>query len=221
MSIGEGVSVVRVETTEDLHATSEVLRSVFISEKNWANDEGNLVPDSDLGNDGLSWFIARLHGTPVGAVRVLYELPLDLYEEYDIKMLDPSLDVEAFIRNNRIAEVGRFAVKTDKRGQLTVAAALMRAVASEAISKRCTHFITDVFEGEPNSPYEFHTRVLGFKPVAYHDHGELKAEYRRITMLLDLRQAYERMKTKRSWLARHIFSAWSDELHEIAAGAAG
>jgi len=213
------VTVARVDSDRDREDALQVLRSVYIDEKAWAPTNDELLPETDLGNDGLSWFLARVDNRPVGAVRVLYDLPLDLYEDYGIKVLDPSIDVKRFLTENRIAEVGRFAVCSEERGHFLVAVALVRAVATETIARGFTHFITDVFEGEPNSPYEFHTRVLGFEPVAFHDHGELQASYRRITMLLDLRRAYDRMKSRRSWLARQIFAAWDDDMHRIAAGA--
>jgi len=68
--------------------------------------------------------------------------------------------------------------------------------------------VTDVFEDDPKSPYRFHSRVLGFEPVATHEHGELSARGRRITMLLDIQQAYKRLRAKRSWMFRFITDGW-------------
>lgn len=216
------VSVRRVEGHEDRAQALAVLQRVYVDEKRWvraADRNEQLLPEADLQTDQVSWFLATLAGEPVGVVRVLYQLPLDLYREYGFKLLDGQLDVERFLRQNRIAEVGRFGVVAQQRGRLMVAAALMRAAATDTFRRGFTHYITDVFENEPNSPYEFHTRVLGFVPVATHAHGELLASNRRITMLLDLRRAYERLRAKRSWLARYIFATWDDRLHAIAAGA--
>jgi hypothetical protein len=210
------VTAVRVETEEQRQLALGVLRGVYVEEKGWAPSEATLVPTSDLGTDALSWFVACASGRPVGVVRVLYQLPLDLYRSYALKTADPNLDAERFLRSNRVAEVGRFAVLPECRGDLMVAAVLMRAAATETFARGYTHFITDVFEEDPHSPFGFHTRVLGFEPVATHEHGELQAKGRRVTMVLDLRHAYRRLSLKRSWIYRFITEGWDESLHPAA-----
>ena len=54
----------------------------------------------------------------------------------------------------------------EHRGNLMLAAALMRAATREMVLRGYTHVITDVFEDDPHSPLGFHTRVMGFRPVA-------------------------------------------------------
>jgi len=153
-------------------------------------------------------------------LRVLYDPPYLQYAAYGLKLLDPSLRVEEFIRDNRIAEVGRFAVQPEFRGQFMVAAALMRSATEETVARGYTHLVTDVFEDDPHTPYHFHTRVLGFLPVATHDVGELHCRSRRITMLLDLNAAYERLNKGGSWLFRYLTSGWDQALHRRLGGAA-
>jgi hypothetical protein len=206
------VTAVRVETEEQRKLSLEVLKGVHVQEKAWAPSEVVLVPKSDLGAPSLSWFVACVRDKPVGVVRVLYELPLDLYEGYALEALDPDLAADHFLRSNRVAEVGRFAVLPAFRGELMVAAVLMRAAATETFARGYTHFVTDVFEDDPHSPMGFHTRVLGFEPVATHDHGELAAPGRRITMVLDLARAYRRLRLKRSWIYRFITEGWDEAM---------
>ena len=93
-----------------------------------------------------------------------------------------------------------------------IAVALMKAACTETVRRGFTHYITDVFEGEAHSPYRFHTRVMGFKTVATHDVGELNCPNRRLTMILDLREAYNRLGTKSARLLRYLTQDWSADM---------
>ena len=75
------------------------------------------------------------------------------------------------------------------------------------------YYITDVFEGERHSPYNFHTRVLGFQPVATHDTGEMACNLRRITLLLNIRAAYRRLRLSRTRLYEILVGDWPEDLH--------
>ena len=117
------------------------------------------------------------------------------------------------MRRHRIAEVGRFAVVAEERGNLLLAAALMRAATEEMVARGYTHLITDVFEDDPHSPLGFHTRVMGFEPVATHECGELNCDSRRITLVLDLKSSYKRLKARGNWVFRHLTADWPDARH--------
>ncbi|CAM2065342.1 N-acetyltransferase domain-containing protein [Sulfidibacter corallicola] len=212
MSFKDELSVSKIKTSEQREAALEVIQAVFQEEKGWVPDREKLLPVEDLERDDVSWFVVTRDKKALGVTRVLYTLPIDLYEEYGFQPVNPDLDVEAFIRNNRIAEVGRFAVLPEFRRKIHVAALLMKAASTETVEKGFTHFITDVFESDPNTPYGFHKRVLGFKVVATHDVGELKCQSRRITMLLDFKEAFNCMKRRNSWVFRFITEGWSDKL---------
>ncbi|CAM2009327.1 GNAT family N-acetyltransferase [Acanthopleuribacter pedis] len=212
MSFKDELSVSKIKTSEQRDAALQVIQAVFLEEKGWVPSHEILLPTSDLERDDVSWFMVSREGQALGVTRVLYALPVDLYEEYGFKPVDPSLDVEAFIRNNRIAEVGRFAVLPEFRRKIHIAAMLMRAASTETVEKGFTHYITDVFESDPNTPYGFHKRVLGFKVVATHDVGEMLTDSRRITMLLDFKEAFNCMKRRNSWVFRFITEGWSDKL---------
>lgn len=200
----KSLTIFKIKTPEDREKALDVLEVVYKNEKGWVGDREKMLPLDDLTNENVSWFAVSKKDRILGVTRVLYEIPLELYHEYGFKLTIPGLDVEAFIRNNKIAEVGRFAVLPRYRRTLLVAAHLMRASGVEAVEKGFTHLITDVFEADPNTPYGFHRRVLGFKEVATHDVGELNCDSRRITMLLDLNEAAENLTSKKGWFYRFL-----------------
>ena len=76
-----------------------------------------------------------------------------------------------------------------------------------------THLVTDVFEDDPHTPYGFHTRVMGFLPVATHDLGELHCDSRRITLVLDIGTAYKRLRLNENWLFCYLTREWDETLH--------
>ena len=218
MRTDETISVRRVASESDRSLALEVMRTIYRDEKAWIADDQKLVASSDLTEPNVSWFVASKGDRPVGVVRVLYEPPLGLYAQYGFRMMDPKFDLDAFIRRSRIAEIGRFAVVPDQRRNLLVAASLMRSASRETFELGFSHYITDVFEGEKHSPYEFHTRVMGFLPVATHDVGELNCRNRRITLVLDMRAAYFRLRAANGWLFRHLTEDWPEELHRKLTG---
>jgi hypothetical protein len=210
------VEVTRVETPEAREQALAVLRATYLEEKNWVADQEQMFAQSDLENPDVSWFVCFGAEGPVGVLRVLYDPPLELYREYGFQQIGAGsgIDVEAFLRDNRIAEIGRFAVLPESRRSVVYALSLMRAASEETVRRGYSHYVTDIFEGEKHSPYEFHTRVMGFIPVATHDVGELNTHHRRITLILDLRQAYWRLKTKKKKVYRLLTDGWSEELHQ-------
>jgi ribosomal protein S18 acetylase RimI-like enzyme len=208
------LDVLRVDDEWGRQQALAVMRSTYRDEKNWIADDGRLVAPSDLSSPDISWFVVRLEGQPVGVLRVLYAPPLDLYAQYGFQLVRHDLDLDAFIRSSRIAEIGRFAVSPDQRSNFLVATALMREAVRETVQRGFTHYITDVFEGETHSPFTFHSRVLGFETVATHDVGELNCPNRRITMVLDLAASYRRLSRARGWLYRYLTEGWTEAMRE-------
>jgi hypothetical protein len=210
--LGDSVRVRRIDTPEDRDLAISVLRVIYREEKGWVGDESTQLPAEDLTRDDVSWFLTLVDDQPVGVLRVLYDPPLELYAQYGFETTN-DVDVESFVRSNKIAEVGRFAVLPHYRKHITVVAALMRAASTETVARGYTHYITDVFEDDPHSPLNFHTRVMGFEPVATHDVGELNCDSRRITLVLDLKNAYQRLRAKGSWFYRFLTEGWDEALH--------
>ncbi len=208
------LTVKRVETTQDRHDAIEVLKATYLDEKRWVDNENQMFPEEDLSREVISWFTCYRGRRPVGVVRVLYEPPIELYEEYGFSQIDTDIDVEAFVKHHRIAEIGRFAVIPEYRRFVVFAASLMRAASEETVRLGFSHYVTDVFEGEQHSPYDFHTRVMGFIPVATHEVGELNCANRRITLILDLRQAYYRLKKSKNKIYRMLTEGWTEDMHQ-------
>lgn len=220
MRLDERVSAERVSDEDGRRRAIAVLGATYQREKRWVVDPETQFPASDLARTDLSWFLVEVKSRPMGVrvrpagvVRVLYDPPLAAYASYGLAPIDPSLDIAAMIATSRIAEIGRFAVVPRYRRRLMVAAALMRAAAAETVERGYTHYVTDVFENDPHSPYGFHTRVMGFLPIATHEVGELHHQGRRITMVLDLKAAYQRLRARGNWMFRYLTGQWPEALH--------
>lgn len=219
MATTDRLQVIRVDSEASRALAIEVMRATYKQEKNWITRDEKLFPDDELGNPAVSWFVVLENARPVGTLRVLYDLPLDLYKAYGFKTLG-GINLDEFIRRNRIAEIGRFAVLPEYRRHMVVVGALMREASRETVERGYTHYVTDIFEGEAHSPYNFHTRVLGFQPVATHDTGELNCPNRRITLILDLAEGYARLRSQGGWLFRFFTEGWPPSVHEKLRGSA-
>ena len=189
-----------------------VLESVYRDEKAWTERCQELLPASDLEDEQIAWFLAFQGRRSLGVLRVLYRIPVELYASYAFDLVDDGIDVQAFMRDHKIAEIGRFAVVPAYRDRIQVAMTLMREATAQTVARGYTHYLTDVFENDPNSPYGFHRRILGFETVATHEVGELAHKGRRITMLLDLRAAFQRLRQRRRWVFRTLTMGWNEQL---------
>ena len=125
-------------------------------------------------------------------------------------ILRTGIDVAVFLRTFRLAEICCCAIVPEHRRNLRMAIARMRSATRETIERGFTHHITEVFE---NDPHGFHTRVTGFGLVAAHDHGELHCTSRRITMMLDLKAAYHRLRLRKRWIFRTLIAGCDEGLH--------
>ncbi|WP_342362611.1 GNAT family N-acetyltransferase [Terrarubrum flagellatum] len=207
------VSVHRVVTDADFIGVVSVLDAIYRKEKGWVLDAEGQAPASDRERDDVSWFLASVEGAPVGVLRVLYTPPIEQYAKYQFRRINPKFSIKAYLRDKKFVEIGRFAVTQEYRARFTVATALMQAATHEIVDRGFTHLLTDVFEDDPHSPYGFHTRIMGFHPVATHDRGELRSTSRRITLVLDLKAAYKRLKSRGGRLFRLLTRNWDVAAH--------
>ncbi|NBR84071.1 MAG: GNAT family N-acetyltransferase [Verrucomicrobia bacterium] len=216
------ISVVPIISECERQEALQVLRATYEHEKGWVTDGDQVFSPDDLDRFGVAWFLARRGREPVGVLRVMFNPPLEVYAQYGFSPVPGGVkfDVTQFVKRSRVAEIGRFAVLPAHRKNHYIAAALMRAAARDTLERGFTHYVTDIFEGEQHSPYLFHTRVMGFEPVATHDVGELNCSHRRITMVLDLQSAYLRLRRSGGWLFRYLTADWSEALHRRLAGEA-
>jgi len=191
------LTVRKVETGADRRLVLGGIEQVFRNEKQWISGVATQIPEEVLGSRQVSWFLAEVGGRPAGVIRLLYDPPLELPEEYQV-MFEPGVDVEKLRTAGRYAEIGRFMIKGEFRRNPRIALRLMRAATTEVVERDYTHFITDVFEGEANSPFNFHTRVLGFEVVGKHLFGDLNCSSTRIILTLDILKLYGRIKNSRN-----------------------
>jgi 1-acyl-sn-glycerol-3-phosphate acyltransferase len=182
----------RVASGADLEDAKRVVDEVYVQEKGWMS---NAQLDSFPGGESISWFLVRVHGEPAGLLRVVYDPPLQFPPEYRVE-LAKGVDWAALAAVARVAEVGRFMIRAQFRRNSRIAVELMRVAVREIVERDYSHLITDVFEGDPHSPYDFHTKILGFEEIGSHSHGEMHTDRRRIILALDINQAYLRMRAK-------------------------
>ena len=215
MLVDDSVTSERVSDLSGRREVVDVIRDTYHREKHWVTDPAGQFPEADLDRNDISWFMTKVDGKPAGVMRVHYDPPLAEYAKYGgFEFVDRAPDIEEFCRTNRVAEIGRFAVLPEFRGRFVVAADLMRAATEETVARGFTHFVTDVFEDDPHSPLGFHTRVMGFYRVATHEVGELQSESRRITLVLDLKACYQRLRVRRNWFFRYMTDQWATALHK-------
>jgi hypothetical protein len=214
MKIPRLTRATRVATMADRDKALAVLRATYQQEKGWVHDAASMFPESDLQREDISWFIATRRDEPMGVLRVLYEPSIEQYHKYALNPIDTTIAVDEFIKSERIAEVGRFAVIPERRNGVGVVLSLMRAATREIVSRGYTQLVTDVFENDPHSPFRFHTRIVGFRPVATHEAGELNAKGRRITLLLDIKIAYQTLKSRGTWFFRAMTKDWTEVMHK-------
>jgi hypothetical protein len=182
-----------VTTFDHVRSAREVIEEVYVKEKGWVESTDRQIAESDVASPNVSWFLADLAGQPAGLLRLLYDPELQL-PAAAAPSLREGVDLEAMAKAGRYVEIGRFMVLPRFRSTMSVAMGLMRAGIREVVERDYTHFITDVFEGEANSPYRFHTRVLGFTVIGTHLYGELNCNLRRIILTMDILETYAKMK---------------------------
>ncbi len=105
----------RVTTESDRQKALAVMRATYQREKGWVHDVEPMFPREDLARGDLSWFIATRRNQPMGVLRVLYDPPVDQYQKYGLTPIDGTLADYDFMKSERLAEVGRFAVIQERR----------------------------------------------------------------------------------------------------------
>ncbi len=194
----------KVHTTKVLDATTRadalhVVEEVYRREKNWIRCADHEIP-ADIDPHGpYSWFLATVNDRPAGVLRLFYDPPLELPPEFQVS-LRQDVDLKQMAQTGRFVEIGRFMILPEYRKKMLVAIRLMGIAVREVVERNYTHFITDVFQGEPHSPLQFHTRILGFEVIGSHLHGELQCSLTRIILTLDILKAYQRLREKKNRL---------------------
>lgn len=193
----------KVLTPRDREEALSVIETVYLQEKRWIRDPGSEVPaDVDVRQD-QSWFLVAVEGEPAGVIRLVYDPALEMPAELGVS-LEPDVDLETLKRRGRFVDIGRFMIVPRHRRNVRVVMRLMRAAILEVVSRGYTHFLTDVFEDDPHSPYQFHTRVLGFERIGTHRYGELACASTRIILILDIARAYRQLAKKENKVFKEL-----------------
>ncbi len=191
------IEVLKVRDDGTRSEVLDVMEEVYLREKSWVANPQTEIEEDLADNDRVSWFLARYEDIPVGALRLFYDPPLEMPEEFEVT-LNEDIDVEALAEEGRFVDIGRFMILPRYRSKLIVAIRLMKSAIREVVERDYTHFITDVFEDEPTSPLNFHRRVLGFEVIGKHMHGELNCKCTRIILTLDILKAYQRIRNRKN-----------------------
>lgn len=205
------VAARKVLTPSDREEALAVIEAVYLQEKRWIRDPGSEVPADVAGRQDQSWFLVTVEGEPAGVIRLVYDPVLEMPAELGVS-LEPNVDLETLKRRGRFVDIGRFMIVPRYRRHFRVAMRLMRAAILEVVSRGYTHFLTDVFEDDPHSPYHFHTRVLGFERIGTHRYGELACASRRIILILDIARACRRLQKKENKVYRELADGIGDIL---------
>ena len=205
------VAARKVLTPTDREEALAVIEAVYMVEKRWIRDPESEVPADVAGRQDQSWFLVSVEGEPAGVIRLIYDPALEMPAELGIS-LEPDVDLETLKRRGRFVDIGRFMIVPRHRRNIRVVMRLMRAAILEVVSRGYTHFLTDVFEDDPHSPYQFHTRVLGFERIGTHRYGELACASTRIILILDIARAYRQLQKKENKVFKELGEGLGERL---------
>ena len=208
MSIVKACKILDSQSREE---ALQVIRAVYLREKNWIHmpeKEIPLIPDL---NSAQSWFLATVSGIPAGVIRLTYDPSLCFPAEMGVT-LRQGVNLDEIAAHCRLVEIGRFMIMPQFRKNIRVALRLMNIAIREVVEKGYTHFLTDVFEADPLSPLHFHTKILGFEVIGSHLHGELNCSSTRIILTLDILKSYQRLKERKDKTYQEVTAGIQDLL---------
>lgn len=191
------IRTIKITDAETRKQAFQVIEQVYLKEKKWIRSVEAEIPEDIGERTQFSWFLVTVNSKPAGVLRLFYDPPLEFPADFKVT-LTKEFDIEKIKETCRFVEIGRFMILPRYRKNIRVALRLMKIAIQEVVERDYTHFITDVFEGEPNSPFKFHTRILGFEVIGHHLHGDLNCSLTRIILTLDILKAYQRLKKRRN-----------------------
>jgi hypothetical protein len=190
-----------------------VIEAVYLKEKNWISAPDHEIPTNIGESRKYSWFLVTANGKPAGVIRLTYNPSLVFPAEMGVT-LNREIDLDKMVCECRLVDIGRFMILPEFRKNIRVVLKLMRAAIREVVERGYTHFITDVFATDPNSPLHFHTRILGFEVIGSHLRGELNCSSTRIILTLDILKAYQRLKERKDKIYHEVTEGIRDLLDE-------
>ncbi|MEM9292799.1 MAG: lysophospholipid acyltransferase family protein [Acidobacteriota bacterium] len=223
------IETLPVTTDEQRQQAIEVIRAVYKDEKSWIETTENEVtlpgetsrgaglagPAEGEGGGTVVWLLTTYNGDPAGVLRVSYDPPMEIPAHMGVE-LEESIDVEALKKSGRFAELGRFMILPKYRRKIRVAMSLMKGCMKDMVERGYSHALTVVFQDDPHSPLNFHTRVLGFQRIGTHRFGELNTDSLRIILMLDLYSAYANLKHRNNKVFGEICRGLERQLEALA-----
>ncbi len=207
------INTVKVADAATRAQALQVIEQVYLKEKNWIRLPENEIPENIGESAKYSWFLASVNGQPAGVIRLVYDPSLVFPAELEVT-LDSHVDLERMAREYKLVDIGRFMIVPGYRKNIRVVLKLMRAAIKEVVERGYTHFLTDVFESDPNSPLHFHTKILGFERIGSHLRGELNCSSTRIILTLDILKSYQRLKERKDKIYLEVTEGIRDLLDE-------
>lgn len=207
------IATMKVIDPESRSLALQVIEGVYLKEKNWIRDPENEIPLNIAESTKYSWFLTMVNRKPAGVIRLAYDPSLYFPPELEVT-LNSDIDLEKMACEWRIVEIGRFMIFPEYRKNIRVVLKLMQAATKEVVERGYTHFLTDVFETDPNSPLHFHTKILGFERIGSHLHGELNCSSTRIILTLDILKAYRKLRERRDKIYMEVTEGIQDSLDE-------
>jgi len=206
------ITTVKVNTPATRAMALQVIETVYLKEKNWIKLPENEIPSDFESTDRYSWFLAMVNQKPAGVIRLVYDPSLSFPPELEVT-IDPQVDLEK-IAQYKMVDIGRFMIAPEFRKNIRVVLKLMRAAIGEVVERGYTHFLTDVFETDPNSPLQFQSKIFGFERIGSHLHGELNCSSTRIILTLDILKAYQRLKERKDKIYHEVTEGIRELLDE-------
>lgn len=207
------ISTMKVIDLESRSLALQVVEGVYQKEKNWIRTSENEIPVNIAESTKHSWFLVTVNQKPAGVIRLAYDPSLHFSPELEVT-LNSDINLEKMARECKMVEIGRFMILPEYRKNIRVVLKLMRVAIKEVVERGYTHFLTDVFETDPNSPLHFHTKILGFERIGSHLHGELNCSSTRIILTLDILKAYRKLKERRDKIYMEVTEGIQELLDE-------
>ncbi|MBL7977644.1 MAG: GNAT family N-acetyltransferase [Bacteroidetes Order II. Incertae sedis bacterium] len=211
-----GTGVEMISNEEQRQEALTVLETIYCVEKHWVGASTTLFEPSELQDPHKQWLIAYDTHRAVGVVRLSFNRQAHHFptEYLHFQHADWNAMVMAnFLSHNPTAEIGRFAILPEYRSHSRFALMLMQMACTQAILNHCFYILTDVFHGDLQSPFHFHTQILGFEPFATYADERFNSHYPSILLIMDLRKTYLHTKKYQPRIFRTFTQNWPPSLH--------
>lgn len=199
------IEIVKITDSDLVKKALEVVREVYVRDKKWIESTDDIISMNTFNNPDISWLLAFVHGEPAGVLRLNYNVSLDFPEYYDLRIVK-GVNLKKMAKKGKYVDINRFMIRSVFRKNINVSLSLMKAALEEVVTRGYTHFITDVFEGEINSPLEFHKRNLGFEVIGTHLYSDYNTSLKSVILVLDIFKSFKLLKERNNRIYKTLVS---------------